>query len=128
MRLRDEVIGALNLFSIRQMRLDPQEVRVVQSLADVATIAILQERSIARAEALTEQLQGALNSRIVIEQAKGALARMEGISVDEAFEVMRRRARSQRAAAGRRGHGGPGERVRPRRGPTVSRSRPPSTR
>ena len=96
MRLRDEVIGALNLFSTHQMRLDPQEVRVVQSLADVATIAILQERSIARAEALTEQLQGALNSRIVIEQAKGALARMEGISVDQAFEVMRRRARSQR--------------------------------
>ena len=96
MRLRDEVIGALNLFSVRQMRLEPQEIRVVQSLADVATIAILQERSIARAEALTEQLQGALNSRIVIEQAKGALARIEGISVDEAFEVMRRRARSQR--------------------------------
>jgi len=96
MRLRDEVIGALNLFSTHQMRLDPQEVRVVQSLADVATIAILQERSIARAEALTEQLQGALNSRIVIEQAKGALARMRGISVDEAFEVMRRQARSQR--------------------------------
>jgi GAF domain-containing protein len=96
MRLRDEVIGALNLFSVRQMRLDPQDVRVVQSLADVATIAILQERSISRAEALTEQLQGALNSRIVIEQAKGALARMEGISVDEAFEQMRRRARSQR--------------------------------
>ena len=69
---------------------------MVQSLADVATIAILQERSIARAEALTEQLQGALNSRIVIEQAKGALARIEGISVDEAFEVIRRRARSQR--------------------------------
>ena len=96
MRLREEVIGALNLFSVEQMRLDAQEARVVQSLADVATIAILQERSIARAEALTEQLQGALNSRIVIEQAKGALARIEGISVDEAFEVIRRRARSQR--------------------------------
>jgi transcriptional regulator with GAF, ATPase, and Fis domain len=96
MRLREEVIGALNLFSVEQMRLDEQEARVVQSLADVATIAILQERSIARAEALTEQLQGALNSRIVIEQAKGALARIEGISVDDAFEVLRGRARSQR--------------------------------
>jgi transcriptional regulator with GAF, ATPase, and Fis domain len=96
MRLREEVIGALNLFSVSRMRLDTQEARVVQSLADVATIAILQERSIARAEALTEQLQGALNSRIVIEQAKGALARIEGISVDEAFEVLRGRARSQR--------------------------------
>jgi transcriptional regulator with GAF, ATPase, and Fis domain len=96
MRLREEVIGALNLFSVEQMRLDTQEARVVQSLADVATIAILQERSISRAEALTEQLQGALNSRIVIEQAKGALARIEGISVDAAFEVLRGRARSQR--------------------------------
>lgn len=96
MRLRDDVIGALNLFSVHQMLLDPQEARVVQSLADVATIAILQERSISRAEALTEQLQGALNSRIVIEQAKGALARIEGITVDEAFDRLRRRARSQR--------------------------------
>ena len=96
MRLRDQAIGALNLFSVSEMRFDPGEVRVVQSLADVATIAILQERSIARAEALTEQLQGALNSRIVIEQAKGALARQEGITVDEAFERMRQRARSSR--------------------------------
>ena len=96
MRLRDQAIGALNLFSVAETRFDPGEVRVVQSLADVATIAILQERSIARAEALTEQLQGALNSRIVIEQAKGALARMEGITVDEAFERLRERARSSR--------------------------------
>ena len=96
MRLRDQAIGALNLFAVSEMRFEPGEVRVVQSLADVATIAILQERSIARAEALTEQLQGALNSRIVIEQAKGALARQEGITVDEAFERLRERARSSR--------------------------------
>ncbi len=96
MRLRDEAIGALNLFSIDETRFEPGEARIVQSLADVATIAILQERSITRAEALTEQLQGALNSRIVIEQAKGALARMEGITVDEAFVRLRARARSSR--------------------------------
>ena len=96
MRLREQAIGALNLFSVRETRFEPGEVRVVQSLADVATIAILQERTIARAEALTEQLQGALNSRIVIEQAKGALARIEGITVDEAFERLRERARSSR--------------------------------
>jgi GAF domain-containing protein len=96
MRLRDQAIGALNLFCVSEMRFDPGEVRIVQSLADVATIAILQERGIARAEALTEQLQGALNSRIVIEQAKGALARQEGITVDEAFERLRDRARSSR--------------------------------
>jgi GAF domain-containing protein len=96
MRLRNQVIGALNLFSSGMTEYAAADARVVQSLADVATIGILQERSIARAEAVTEQLQGALNSRIVIEQAKGALARMEGISVDAAFERLRERARSSR--------------------------------
>jgi GAF domain-containing protein len=96
MRLRDEVIGALNLFAHARMRFDVDEARVVQSLADIATIALLQERSIARAESLTEQLQGALNSRIIIEQAKGALATRHDVSVDQAFEMMRRRARTER--------------------------------
>ena len=68
----------------------------MQALTDVATIAILQERTISRAEALTEQLQGALNSRIIIEQAKGALAQREGVSIDFAFEMIRVRARSAR--------------------------------
>ena len=96
LRLRDEAIGALNLFGQASALFQPNEVRVVQALADVATIAILQERTVARAEALTEQLQGALNSRIVIEQAKGALAQLLGISVDEAFEILRTEARSSR--------------------------------
>jgi len=95
MRLRSEVIGALNMFSTTRLNFETEEVRVVQSLADVATIAILQQRGIARAEALTEQLQGALNSRIVIEQAKGAVAQRDGITVDEAFAQMRRQARSE---------------------------------
>ena len=96
MRLRDEVIGALNLFGRDPVRFAADEVRVVQSLADIATIAILQERSIAQAGVLTAQLQGALNSRIVIEQAKGALSRIEGVSVDEAFALLRARARRDR--------------------------------
>ena len=96
MRLRDEAIGALNLFGTSAVRFEDEEVLVVQALADVATIAIIQERSIARAEALTEQLQGALISRVVIEQAKGALSRMLDISVDEAFLILRSRARSSR--------------------------------
>ncbi len=94
MRLRDRTFGALNLFGTAETRYDPDEARVVQALADVATIAILQERSISHAEVLTEQLQGALNSRVVIEQAKGAVAAMEGIGVDEAFALLRQRARS----------------------------------
>ena len=96
MRLRDSVIGALNLFGHADEEFKDQEVRVVQALADVATIALLQERSIARAGVLTEQLQGALNSRIVIEQAKGALARQEGLTPPEAFEMLREQARRSR--------------------------------
>lgn len=96
MRLRDQVIGALNLFGSQDTRFEPNEVLLVQAIADVGTIAILQERNIARAEALTEQLQGALNSRIIIEQAKGALAAREGVSVDVAFDLLRKRARSSR--------------------------------
>lgn len=96
MRLREHTIGALNLFGTTDTRFDPSEVRVVQALADVATIAILQERNLSRAEALTEQLQGALTSRIVIEQAKGAVATRAGISTDEAFAFLRNEARSSR--------------------------------
>jgi GAF domain-containing protein len=96
MRLRETVIGTINAFTTQGTQLGESEGRVVQGLADIATIAILQERTIARAEALTEQLQSALNSRIVIEQAKGALARIEGVGVDEAFEILRSRARSSR--------------------------------
>jgi GAF domain-containing protein len=96
MRLRDQTIGALNLFGSEDALFDDTEVRVVQALADVATIALMQERAIRRAEEVTEQLQGALTSRIVIEQAKGAVAAMAGISTDEAFEILRGRARSSR--------------------------------
>jgi GAF domain-containing protein len=93
MRLRGEVIGALNLFSREPGQLAADDVRIVQALVDVATIGLLQERAIRRGEVLTEQLQGALNSRVVIEQAKGALAQIRRISVDEAFTLMRRYAR-----------------------------------
>jgi AmiR/NasT family two-component response regulator len=65
----------------------------MQALADVATIALLQERAIRRAEALTEQLQSALNSRIIIEQAKGAIAQAHNVSIDEAFARIRGYAR-----------------------------------
>ena len=81
MRLRGATIGALNLFGRADVEFEDSDVHVVQALADGATIALLQERSIARSEALTEQLQSALNSRIVIEQAKGALAQTEGVTL-----------------------------------------------
>jgi transcriptional regulator with GAF, ATPase, and Fis domain len=96
MRLRREVIGALNLFGTDAGDMDPADARTVQALADVATIGLLQERAVRRGEVLTEQLQGALNSRIVIEQAKGALAQMHSCSVDQAFDLLRSYSRSQR--------------------------------
>jgi len=95
LRHRDHVIGALNLFSTAAGRIEADDLKIIQALADVATIGLLQQRALAHSEILTEQLQGALNSRITIEQAKGALARMRGISVDEAFTLMRDHSRRQ---------------------------------
>jgi GAF domain-containing protein len=97
MRLRDDVIGALNLFGRSTGPLADDVRNVVQALADVATIAILQERAVTRADVLASQLEFAFNSRVVVEQAKGAIARTLNISVDEAFERLRRHARDQRA-------------------------------
>lgn len=96
LRLRREVIGALNLFGTTVGVMDPADARTMQALADVATIGLLQERAVRRGELLTEQLQGALNSRVVIEQAKGALAQMHGCSVDEAFDMLRGYCRNNR--------------------------------
>jgi GAF domain-containing protein len=96
LRLRDEVIGALNLFQRQDAFLADEERRVIRALADVATIALMQERALRRAEELTEQLQFALNSRIVIEQAKGAVARSLDVPVDEAFHILRAHARRHR--------------------------------
>jgi GAF domain-containing protein len=95
LRLRSEKIGALNVFSTKVGgRLDDHDIRIVQALADVASIGLLQQRAITRAELITEQLQGALNSRIIVEQAKGAVAQARGVSVDEAFDLIRRYSRS----------------------------------
>ncbi len=94
MRLRQLVIGALNIFGDRPWQLEPAEASIVQALADAATIGLVQERAIRRGEQLAEQLQGALNSRIVVEQAKGAIAQLRGIGVDEAFTVLRAHARA----------------------------------
>jgi len=94
LRLRGRVIGALTLFGARTGRLDPDDVTAVQALADIATIGLLQEQAIHRAETLTRQLQRALDSRVLIEQAKGALAHTHGIDVDAAFVLLRDHART----------------------------------
>ncbi|BAL86056.1 hypothetical protein AMIS_8360 [Actinoplanes missouriensis 431] len=95
LRLRTQVIGALNIFgSATGGDFDAADIPIMQTLADIATIGLMQERAIRRSEALTEQLQGALNSRIIIEQAKGAIAQVHGVGVDEAFRRIRAYARN----------------------------------
>ena len=93
LRLRGQAIGGMNLFHTRPGPLPEADLRLGQALADIATIGILQERAIRRGEVVTEQLQTALNSRIVIEQAKGVLAQGGGLGMDVAFDRLRRYAR-----------------------------------
>jgi hypothetical protein len=95
LRLRQQVIGALNLFDSRKVGLGSDQLRLAQALADAATIGILQQRSIRHSEVLAGQLQAALTSRVAIEQAKGVLAERLHIGVDAAFAVLRAGARSR---------------------------------
>jgi GAF domain-containing protein len=94
LRLRSETIGVLNLFGRAPGALPPHALRVGQALADVATIGILQERALRRQEVLAEQLQAALNSRVIIEQAKGMLAERGRIDLEQAFTLLRSHARA----------------------------------
>jgi GAF domain-containing protein len=95
MRLRGNVIGALNLFRTERGSLNEEDVTVAQALADVATIAILQNRTSVAAAEINTQLTAALTSRIVIEQAKGIIAERRRVSIEEAFASMRRHARNR---------------------------------
>jgi hypothetical protein len=100
LRLRQEVIGAIGVFGTDIRHWATAEVHIVQALAHVATIGLLQERAIRRGEVLAEQLQSALNSRIVIEQAKGAIAQYRNVSVDDAFLILRDHARRTKSRLG----------------------------
>ncbi len=100
LRLRRDVIGAMNVFDTEPKELTPREVTIVQALADAATIGILQERSVRRQVDVAGQLQGALNSRILIEQAKGVVAEQQEVSMEDAFALLRGYSRKSRTPLG----------------------------
>jgi hypothetical protein len=94
LRLRSERIGALNLFRRGTGMMTDSDLLVAQALADVATIGILHQRVLTRGALVNSQLQTALNSRVLIEQAKGVLAERQGLDMDQAFVQLRTMARS----------------------------------
>jgi GAF domain-containing protein len=94
MRLRGTVIGALNLFCVEPGEMRQTDIDRAQALADIATIAILQHRATLEAQVLNEQLHHALNSRIVIEQAKGIIAERQQLNMEQAFSSLRTHARN----------------------------------
>jgi GAF domain-containing protein len=93
MRLRDDTVGALNLFGTTPGPLDVADLRLAQALADVATISLVQDRAIADKDVVVQQLQHALDSRVVLEQAKGVLSYSGDLEMAAAYAALRRYAR-----------------------------------
>lgn len=94
LRLRDEVIGAMNVFDTSLHEMTVTESNLLRAFADAATIGILQERTVKHQSDLSIQLQGALNSRIAVEQAKGIVAERLQVDMDTAFGMIRNHART----------------------------------
>lgn len=93
MRLKDNVLGTLGLFGEEPRSLEEDDVALAQALVHVASVAIINDRSAADRATVNSQLQHALTSRIVVEQAKGVIAHAGGLEMDAAFVVLRRYAR-----------------------------------
>jgi GAF domain-containing protein len=91
-------LGALDLYSTARRDWLADDVVLAQVLADMATCYIAHASELERSRRTVEQLQEALESRVVIEQAKGMLAAERSISVNEAFELIRSHARSHSAS------------------------------
>jgi GAF domain-containing protein len=94
MRAGGDTIGALNLFRSQPGMIWDDDLPVGQGMADIAAVALLHERSLRESRGRVDQLQGALSSRVVIEQAKGVLAERASISLDSAFGRLRAYART----------------------------------
>jgi GAF domain-containing protein len=98
MRLADQIIGALNLYSPKPREWSDEDITVARVLADVATSYVVNASKLRQQEQLTEQLQEALESRVVIEQAKGITAYKHAVTIEQAYQLMRRHARSNNAS------------------------------
>jgi GAF domain-containing protein len=121
MRLREEAIGGLNLFfADPHPTLANEHLPLAQALADVATVAVTHGQLARQSEALTQQLQTALNSRVVIEQAKGLIAGRLEVELEHAFELLRSRARSTNRRLSELAHDVTAGRVDPRALPADS--------
>jgi GAF domain-containing protein len=96
LRLRETTIGALNLLNTSVGPLNAHDLRITGALADVATIGILHERALVESDRVQRQLAQALQSRVIIEQAKGVISHLHLVTTDEAFAVLRTYARSNR--------------------------------
>lgn len=97
LRLRETTLGSMNLFRETEGALNEEDARAAQALTDVATISILQQRVVEHATMTQQQLQRALDSRVVIEQAKGFVAHTRQVDMDDAFRLLRQHARSTQA-------------------------------
>jgi GAF domain-containing protein len=98
MRVRNRTIGAMNLFRREVGPINHEDAAIAQAFADVATISILQERAIRESAVVNEQLQRALNSRILIEQAKGVISQVNNVDMNAAFALLRSYARAHSQA------------------------------
>ena len=94
MRLADQIVGTLNLYSTEPREWSDSDIAAAGVLADVATSYVVNACNLRQQEQLSEQLQEALESRIVIEQAKGVTAQQRSVTIDQAFELLRRHARN----------------------------------
>lgn len=97
MRLDGQSLGALDLYHTSHRDWSDEDVRVARVLADMATSYVVTASELERQQRTSEQLQVALESRIVIEQAKGIIAAERRVPVDKAFELLRSHARSHNA-------------------------------
>jgi len=95
LRVRTDIIGAMNLFRATDELFTDDEMGVAQAMGEMAAIGLIQERALRERSLLTEQLQAALHSRVVIEQAKGMLAEYLKVTVDDAFQLLRSYARNR---------------------------------